>query len=174
MKAVSPLTLGASAPWRRRWRSLSGQTSDPNVASPIFATDAVDYSRLMAADEVGNLRMLMAHRVVMLSLIRRHRGRVANMAGDSLLAEFPTALGAVQCTIAVQERLSAIGGTVPDDRRLQFRIGVHVSNIIVHGGDLFGDGVNIAARLQSLAEPGGYHPCRRGLRTSSQIASDSR
>ncbi len=121
----------------------------------IFAADAADYSRLMGEDEVETLRMLMAHREVMEFLIAQHRGRVANTAGDSVLAEFASAVDAVQCATAVQDRLALANETFPDDRRLQFRIGVHVGDVMIQGGDLFGDGVNIAARLQTLAEPGG-------------------
>ena len=109
----------------------------------------------MGEDEVETLRVLMAHRELMESLIVEHRGRVANMAGDSVLAEFPSAVDAVQCAIAVQQRLAQANETLPDDRRLQFRIGVHVGDVMIQGGDLFGDRVNIAARLQALAEPGG-------------------
>ena len=83
------------------------------------------------------------------------RLRVANTAGDGVLAEFPSAVDAVQCAAAVQERLAEVNGSLAEDRRLQFRIGVHVGDVMIRGGDLFGDGVNIAARLQALAEPGG-------------------
>lgn len=121
----------------------------------IFAADVAAYSRLMEADEAGTLRALEAHREVMDRLITKHGGRIANTAGDSVLAEFPSAIDAVQCAIRVQEELASLDQDSPEERRLQFRIGVHVGDVIVHGGDLLGDGVNIAARLQSLAEPGG-------------------
>src|SRR4051812_11685589 len=88
-------------------------------------------------------------------LIRDHGGRIANTAGDSVLAEFPSAVDAVQCAVAVQERLTEANAGVPEDCRLQFRIGVHVGDVVVRGGDLLGDGVNVAARLEGLAEPGG-------------------
>ena len=121
----------------------------------IFAADVAGYSRLMGQDETGTLRTLEAHREVMDGLIAEHGGRIANTAGDSVLAEFPSAVDAVTCAVAVQEGLAEANESLPEDRRLQFRIGIHVGDVMVRGGDLFGDGVNIAARLQALAEPGG-------------------
>lgn len=117
----------------------------------IFAADVAGYSRLMEADEVGTMRSLVAHREVMDRLITEHGGRIANTAGDSVLAEFPSAVDAIQCAVEVQKRL----GADPSAPKLKFRIGVHVGDVMVRGGDLLGDGVNIAARLQALAEPGG-------------------
>jgi adenylate cyclase len=119
----------------------------------IFAADVVGYSRLMEQDEVGVLQTLTAHREIMDRLIAKHGGRIANTAGDSVLAEFPSAVDAVQCAVAVQETLAHAGHDTPDERRVQFRIGVHVGDVMVRGSDLLGDGVNIAARLESIAEP---------------------
>ena len=121
----------------------------------IFAADVAGYSRLMSQDEVGTLRILTAHREIMDRLIAEHRGRIANTAGDSVLAEFPSAVDAVQCAMAVQEALTQADQDTPVERRLQFRIGIHVGDVMVRGGDLLGDGVNIAARLESIADPGG-------------------
>ena len=121
----------------------------------IFAADVAGYSRLMQRDEVGTLRTLNAHRQIMDRLIAEHSGRIANTAGDSVLAEFPSVVDAVQCAIAVQEALTSANSTSLRSERLQFRIGVHVGDVMVQGGDLLGDGVNIAARLESLADPGG-------------------
>ena len=120
----------------------------------IFAADVAGYSRLMGQDEVGTLRMLAAHRDIMDRLIAEHRGRIANTAGDSVLAEFPSVVDAVQCAVEVQEAIRETNEGVPEDRRMRFRIGIHVGDVMVRGGDLFGEGVNIAARLQALAEPG--------------------
>ena len=120
----------------------------------IFAADVAGYSRLMERDEVGTLRTLAAHRGVMDQLIGEHGGRIANTAGDSVLAEFPSVVEAVQCAVAVQETLGQANETRLPEQRLAFRIGVHVGDVMVHGGDLLGDVVNIAARLQALAEPG--------------------
>ena len=121
----------------------------------IFAADVAGYSRLMGQDEVGTMRTLTAYREVMDSLIGQHRGRIANTAGDSVLAEFPSVVDAVKCAVEVQEELREKNEGVPADRQLRFRIGVHVGDVMVRGGDLLGDGVNVAARLQALAEPGG-------------------
>jgi adenylate cyclase len=109
----------------------------------------------MSQDETATLSALAAAREVMDGLIRDHAGRIANTAGDSVLAEFPSAVDAVQCAVAVQEKLAESDAGVSEDRRLQFRIGVHVGDVVVRGSDLLGDGVNIAARLEALAEPGG-------------------
>src|SRR5829696_8731247 len=134
----------------------------PSPAQPIerklaaiFAADVAGYSRLMGQDEVGTLRTLAAHREIMDRLIGEHRGRISNTAGDSVLAEFPSVVDAVKCTVEVQEQLREKNEEVPEERQLRFRIGVHVGDVMVRGGDLFGDGINIAARLQALAEPGG-------------------
>jgi TolB-like protein len=121
----------------------------------IFAADVAGYSRLMSKDEAGTLRSLAAHREIMDRLIAEHRGRIANTAGDSVLAEFPSVVDAVQCAVEVQEAIREANEGAPEDRRMSFRIGIHVGDVMVRGGDLLGDGVNIAARLQVLAEPGG-------------------
>lgn len=121
----------------------------------IFAADVEGYSRLMGADEVGTLRDLMQRRTILDGLIASHRGRIANTAGDSVLAEFASAVDAVQCAVAAQEALVEANAGSSPDRHVNFRIGVHVGDVMIKGGDLFGDGVNIAARLQTLAKPGG-------------------
>jgi len=120
----------------------------------IFSADVAGYTRLMNADEVATLRLLGAHREIADRLIAQNGGRIANTAGDSILAEFPSAMDALQCALAVQERIAAVNAEIPLGRRVVFRIGIHVSEVMVHDGDIFGDSVNIAARLQSLAEPG--------------------
>jgi len=120
----------------------------------IFAADVAGYSRLMDQDEVGTLQTLTAHREIMDRVILEHRGRIANTAGDSVLAEFPSAVDAVQCAVQVQKALASANQGKSEAERLQFRIGVHVGDVMIRGGDLLGDGVNIAARLESLAAPG--------------------
>ena len=121
----------------------------------ILAADVAGYARLMGLDEVGTLRLLTARREIMDSVIAEHGGRIVNTAGDSVLAEFPSVVDAVQCAVEAQERLARASEGDPAARRLEFRIGVHAGDVMVRGGDLFGDGVNIAARLQALAQPGG-------------------
>jgi adenylate cyclase len=120
----------------------------------IFAADVAGYSRLMGQDEVGTLRALTSHREVMDRLIAEHGGRIANTAGDSVLAEFPSAVDAVKCAVKVQESIGEGSARTSDSSPLQFRIGIHVGDVMVRGSDLLGDAINIAARLQALAEPG--------------------
>jgi len=115
----------------------------------ILAADAEQFSTAMTADEVGTFTELQAARDVFFKLIERHGGRVANTAGDGLIADFPSVVEAVQCAIEVQQELAA------KDTALSFRIGVHLGDVICDGQDLIGEGVNLAARLQTMAEPGG-------------------
>jgi TolB-like protein/class 3 adenylate cyclase/tetratricopeptide (TPR) repeat protein len=121
----------------------------------IFAADVEGYSRLMDRDEVATLRDLTERRHILDGLIASHRGRIANTAGDSVLAEFSSAVDAVQCAVEAQAAWAEANDLVPPDRRVKFRIGVHVGDVMVRAGDLFGDGVNIAARLQSSAAADG-------------------
>jgi TolB-like protein/class 3 adenylate cyclase len=117
----------------------------------IFSADVEGYSRLMGSDEVGTLRALTERRQILDALIVSNHGRIANTAGDSVLAEFSSAVDAVQCAVDAQGALAEANQQMPSDRHIRFRIGVHVGDVMVKAGDLFGDGVNIAARLQSSA-----------------------
>ena len=119
----------------------------------ILAADAAGYSSAMDADEVGTLEALRASREIFSKFIERHNGRIVNTAGDGLVAEFPSVVEAVQCAIEVQRELG--GSDQPSNGKLRFRIGVHLGDVMVDGDDLLGEGVNLAARLQSMAEPGG-------------------
>jgi adenylate cyclase len=121
----------------------------------ILAADVAGYARLMSTDETGTLRALAAHREIMDRLIAEHGGRIANTAGDSVLAEFPSVVDAVRCAVGVQDQLAAADDGTPDHDRLRFRIGVHLGDVLVKGSDILGEAVNISARLQALAEPGG-------------------
>jgi len=121
----------------------------------IFAADVEGYSRLMGQDEVSTLRTLTSYRVIIDRLITSHRGRIFNAAGDSLVADFASAVDAVQCAVAVQDALAKENAERPAGEPMRFRIGIHVGDIMVQGDNLFGDAVNIAARLEALAEPGG-------------------
>jgi TolB-like protein/class 3 adenylate cyclase len=121
----------------------------------IFAADVAGYSGLMGRDEVGTLRTLTAYRVIIDRLITSHRGRIFNTAGDSLVADFASAVDAVQCAVAVQDAIAKENVDRPAGEQMWFRIGIHVGDIMVQGDNLFGDAVNIAARLEALAEPGG-------------------
>mgnify|MGYP000029405889 CR=1 FL=1 len=121
----------------------------------ILAADIAGFSRLMELNEEDTARRLAEHRTVMDAIILRYGGRIANTAGDSVLAEFGSSVEAVRCAIDIQEALSTKNHGLPADRWLQFRIGVNVGDVIQKGPDLLGDGINIAARLEALAEPGG-------------------
>jgi adenylate cyclase len=123
--------------------------------SAILAADVEGYSRLMERDEVGTLRTLTAYRTIIDRLIASHRGRIFNTAGDSLLADFASAVDAVQCAVEVQDAVGRENTNRPAGEQMRFRIGIHVGDIIVQGDNLFGDAVNVAARLEALAEPGG-------------------
>jgi adenylate cyclase len=116
----------------------------------ILAADAAEYSRVMESDEVRTLGDLRAARGVFQQFIERHHGRIANTAGDGLIAEFPSVVEAVQCAIEVQRELASEGQSA-----LRYRIGIHLGDVLVDGSDLLGEGVNLAARLQGMAEPGG-------------------
>jgi adenylate cyclase len=120
----------------------------------IFAADIAGYSRLMAGDEIGTLGRLKACRAIIDELIAAHRGRIFNTAGDSVVADFASAVDAVQCAVAVQAAITTESTKQPADEPMQFRIGVHVGDVMVDGANLLGDGVNIAARLEGLADPG--------------------
>jgi adenylate cyclase len=120
----------------------------------VFAADVEGYSRMMGTDEVGTLKGLTERRAILDRIIGDHRGRIANTAGDSVLAEFGSAVDAVQCAVEAQTALAEANASLAPDRRISFRIGIHIGDVMVRAGDLFGDGVNIAARLQTLAKPG--------------------
>ncbi len=120
----------------------------------ILYADVAGYSRLMKVDEAGTLCLLNAHREMMDRQITQHGGRIANTAGDSILAEYPSAVDAVLCAMGIQERIAATNEDIAEDRRVNFRIGIHVGEVMVRDGDMFGDGVNIAAQMEKLAQPG--------------------
>jgi len=121
----------------------------------ILSADVKGYSRLMGEDEEATVRTITAYREVMTTLIQQHRGKVVDSPGDNLLAEFASVVDAVQCAVAVQKEISARNTELPEDRKMQFRIGINLGDVIQEGDRLYGDGVNIAARLEGLAEPGG-------------------
>lgn len=121
----------------------------------IFSADVQDYTRLMGADEEGTLAMLKRYRDAMSRLIESHGGRVINTWGDGLIAEFPSVVEAVRAAVDVQNELAGMNAARPADGRMLFRIGINLGDVIVDGDDLYGDGVNIAARLQASAAAGG-------------------
>ena len=121
----------------------------------IFAADVDGYSRLMHADEEATLEILTAHRAIVDELIVGANGVIFGTAGDSVLAEFPSVVEALHSAIAIQQALRRANAALPEERRMNLRIGINVGDVLVKEGDIFGDGVNIAARLEALAEPGG-------------------
>ena len=121
----------------------------------ILSADVVGYSRLMGEDEAGTLKTLEIYKGVMSDLIRQHRGRVVDSPGDNVLAEFASVVDAVQCAVAVQKELQARNSELLENRRMQFRIGINLGDVIEEEERIYGDGVNIAARLETLADPGG-------------------
>jgi adenylate cyclase len=124
--------------------------------SAILAGDVAGYSRLMGADEEGTLTRLNAHRREFLEpKIADHRGPIVKRTGDGILIEFASAVDAARFATEIQRGMRERNAPVPPDKRIELRIGIHVGDIIIEEGDIFGDGVNIAARLESIAEPGG-------------------
>src|SRR6266700_1277692 len=121
----------------------------------ILSADVKGYSRLMGEDEEATIRTLTAYREVMTALIAQYRGRVVDAPGDNLLAEFASAVDAVQGALAIQRELSVRNAALPDSRKMEHRIGINVGDIVIEGPRIYGDGVNIAARLERLAEVGG-------------------
>jgi len=121
----------------------------------IVAADVAGYSRLMGLDEVGTARTLREHRAVTDALVAKHGGRLVKTAGDGVLLEFPSVVDAVECAVAVQAVMAQRNEGIPQDRRMVFRIGINLGDILIEGDDILGDGVNVAARLEGLADPGG-------------------
>jgi len=123
----------------------------------ILSADVKGYSRLMGQDEAATVKAIMACREIMASAIGSARGRVVDSPGDNVLAEFASAVDALECAVAIQEALERQNSELPDDRKMLFRIGINIGDVIVEGGEIYGDGVNIAARIEGLADPGGIY-----------------
>ena len=122
----------------------------------ILAADVAGYSRLIGEDEGGTLQALKAIRAELIDpMIAAHNGRLVKTTGDGLLVEFSSVVSALRCATQVQAGMAERNATVPTDKRIEFRIGINMGDILVEDGDIFGDGVNVAARLEALAEPGG-------------------
>ena len=134
---------------------MAGRTVQRRLAA-ILAADVVGYSRLMSTDEVGTLEALKAHRRQLIDpTIAGHRGRIVKTTGDGALVEFASVVDAVGCAVVIQRGMVSRNAGVAEDKRIVFRIGINVGDIIIDGADIFGDGVNIAARLEALCDPGG-------------------
>jgi class 3 adenylate cyclase len=136
------LLMGAEPPMNRR-------------LAAILAADIAGYSRLMHEDEAATVRDLKAHQSVILPFIGRHGGRIIDTAGDGILAEFPSVIAATECAVQIQTVMAERNEGVPEHRRMRFRIGINLGDVIHDDARIYGDGINIAARLETLAEPGG-------------------
>ena len=138
---------------------MAQDETEPRVErrlSAILVSDVAGYSRLMGLDEEGTLRALKGHRRALVGpRIAAHHGRIVKTTGDGMLVEFASVIDAVRCAVEVQREMIVRNETVPSDRQIEFRVGINIGNIIVDGSDIFGGGVNVAARLEGIAEPGG-------------------
>ena len=121
----------------------------------VFCADAQNYSRMMARDEAGTLERLNRYREIMDGLFDRHDGRKVNTWGDAIIAEFSSVVEAVRCAVEIQDAIDSENRDLPDNTQMRFRIGINLGDVMVENGDIYGDGVNIASRLESLADPGG-------------------
>src|SRR5437868_2813354 len=147
--------LNRRSPKQGQSASPEEETMQRRLAA-ILAADVVGYSRLMGSDEMGTITALKSHRRELVdSAISEHRGRIVKTTGDGMLVEFASVLDAVGCAVSVQRSMLKRNTNIPEDKQIVFRIGINVGDIIIDGDDIFGDGVNIAARLETLCEPGG-------------------
>jgi len=135
-------------------RELASQEMQRQLRA-ILSADVKDYSRLMAEDEMWTIYTLNAYRDLIASRVQSHLGRVVDSPGDNILADFGSVVNAVQCAVEVQRELEAKNADLPDPRKMQFRIGINLGDVVLEKGRIYGDGVNIAARVERLAEPGG-------------------
>jgi len=152
-EACSPIEAGAQRPLSR---ALLGAAAPTRRLAAILALDVAGYSRLMGVDEEGtHERLKTHHRQLVEPKIREHRGRIVKTTGDGMLAEFPSVVDAVRCAAEVQRGMIDREPQLLDEQRIKFRVGINLGDVIAESGDIFGDGVNVAARLEALAEPGG-------------------
>jgi adenylate cyclase len=142
----------------------------------VLCADVHGYSRLMEADEAGTLATLQRHRTAMTRLVERHDGRIVNTWGDAVIAEFASPVEAVRCAVETQQEIASAESAPPPAHRMRFRIGINLGDVMIDGDDIYGDGVNIAARLQELAEPGGIvisNPVYEQVRNKLSVGFDS-
>jgi class 3 adenylate cyclase len=144
----------------------------------ILAADVAGYSRLMEADEVGTVQALREHRAAADPLITQRGGRIVKTTGDGVLIEFGSVVGAVECALGLQQLAAERNAAIAGERRMEWRIGIHLGDVLIEGADILGDGVNIAARLEGIAEPGRIcisddaFPQGREARRSAGAAAD--
>src|SRR5215467_101006 len=136
-------------------RRIAGRMTTTRRLADVLAADVAGYSRLMGADEVGTVQALREHRGAADPLVAEHSGRIVKTTGDGMLIEFGSVVGAVECALGLQRLAAERNAGTPADRRMEWRIGIHIGDVLIEGDDILGDGVNIAARLEGIAEPGG-------------------
>src|SRR5438105_7458475 len=123
--------------------------------SAILAADIAGYSALMGVDEARTVRDLKGHQAVVLPMVGEFGGRIIDTAGDGILAEFPSVVNAVKCAVAIQSKMAERNATIEPERRMQFRVGINIGDVVYDEVRIYGDGINVAARLEAIAEPGG-------------------
>ena len=134
---------------------MDDHPSTPRRLAAILAADIAGYSRLMGEDEAATVRDLKGHQAVVLPLVGRYGGRIIDTAGDGILAEFPSVINATECAVEIQTIMATRNEGVPESRRMRFRIGINLGDVIHDETRIYGDGINVAARLEGIAEPGG-------------------
>ena len=135
--------------------SVSAVASPERKLAAILSADVAGYSALMGRDDAATVQTLSEHRAVVRASVEHHNGKVDDAKGDAILAEFASAVNAVSCAVEIQRQLSERNASLPEERKMRLRIGVNLGDVIVKDDTIYGDGVNIAARLEALAEPGG-------------------
>jgi class 3 adenylate cyclase len=148
-------TTRRALPHAKKSAVLGTSMTETRKLVAILATDAVGYSRLMGEDEAGTAQAVREHREAVTPLVAGKGGRIVKTTGDGLLIEFPSVVAAVECAIAIQKPMTERNAGTPEDKRIHYRIGVNLGDVLIEGDDILGDGVNIAARLEGICEPGG-------------------
>ena len=151
---------------------MASETRVERRLAAVLAADVVGYSRLMGADEAGTAQALREHRVAADPVVAEHGGRIVKTTGDGVLIEFASVVGAVECALALQKLAAERNADLSGERRMEWRVGVHLGDVLVERGDILGDGVNIAARLEGIADPGGI--CVSEMPTAKYAAKSTR
>ena len=153
---------------------MDDHSSTNRRLAAILAADIAGYSRLMGEDEAATVRDLKAHQAVILPAVGRYRGRVIDTAGDGILAEFPSVINATECAVEIQTIMATRNEALPESRRMRFRIGINLGDVIHDETRIYGDGINVAARLEGIAEPGGICISRQVFDPTAAARSDKR
>ena len=167
--AIPSVALGLGFSLWTRGSAVSPERIERKLVA-ILAADIAGYSRLMGVDEVGTARALREHRAAVDPIMASHGGRIVKTTGDGVLLQFPSVVAAVECAVAVQNLMAERNADVPQDRRMLFRMGINLGDVLIEDDDILGDGVNIAARLEGIAEPGGRSTSKTWVNSSSRIS----